>query len=514
MNSWRRWSWSVFGTLVVAFVLAILIASRAKHHPVNPPITQVDLSKGYRFDHRQQHLLDSDKPTLVILAFSGGGTRAAAFSYGVLEALRRIEVIAPNGATIRLLDEVDVITGVSGGSFTALAFGLYGDKLFDIYETSFLKRDVQGELIKRVLSPRNWGGLWSNDWTRSEVAAQLYDEILFHGATFADLDRGVGPLIVATATDISTGGRLEFQQFAFDYLCSDLNAVPLSRAAASSSAVPMAFAAVTFNNYGGSCKFAIPQWIQAFSDAETAPRPAARAIKQIKDLECYQSGAKKPYVHLVDGGLSDNLGMRGVLEILEELEALKLAGKPTPLDHVKRIVIVVADSKSAPKTDWDTTPTAPSGLAIVLKSAGVPIDHFSYEATELLRDTKQRWQNMHRIRESAAFVANKDPSLSQLVNTPDVELYAINVSFSAITDKAEFDYLNNLPTSFVLPPEAVDRLRAAAGKILLSSPEFQRLMKDAHLEFVTKPPTGEGPWESHSNASEPTAGRIRTDGAL
>ena len=97
------------------------------------------------------------------------------------------EVIEPNGAPIRLIDEVDVITGVSGGSFTALAFGLYGDKLFDIYETSFLKRDVQGELIKRVLSPRNWGELWSNDWTRSEVAAQLYDEILFHGGTFADL---------------------------------------------------------------------------------------------------------------------------------------------------------------------------------------------------------------------------------------------------------------------------------------------------------------------------------------
>jgi NTE family protein len=482
----------VLGTLVAASVLAALFAGRAKHHPVNPPITQVDLSKGYRFDDRQKHLLDNDKSTVVILAFSGGGTRAAAFSYGVLEALRRIEVLAPNGRTIRLLDEIDVITGVSGGSFTALAFGLYGDKLFDIYETSFLKRDVQGELIKRVLSPRNWGGLWSDDWTRSEVAAQLYDEILFHGATFADLDRGVGPLIVATATDITTGGRLEFLQSTFDYLCSDLNAVPLSRAAAASSAVPLALAAVTFNNYGGSCKFATPQWIQAFSDAETAPRPAARAVREIKDLEFYQSGAKKPYIHLVDGALSDNLGLRGVLETLEELEALKLAGEPTPLDHVRRIVIFVVDSKSAPKTNWDTTPTAPSDLAIVLKSAGVPIDHFSYEGVELLRDTKQRWQNMRRIRESAAVAASKDPRLSQLVNTPDVELYAINVSFSALTDHAEFDYLNGLPTSFVLPPEAVDRLRAAAGRIISSSSEFQRLMKDAHLEFVTKPPTGEG----------------------
>ena len=235
-------------------------------------------------------------------------------------ALRRIEVVGPQGTKARLLDEVDVITGVSGGSFTALAFGLYGDKLFDVYETSFLKRNVQGELIRRILSPRNWGALWSKDWSRSEVAAQLYDEILFHGATFADLDRSVGPLIVATATNISTGGRLEFQQSVFDYLCSDLDAVPLSRAAAASSAVPLVLAAVTFNNYGGSCKFAAPEWAQAFSDPETAPRPAARAAKEIHDLEAYQDGAEKPYVHLVDGALSDNLGMRGVLETLEELE--------------------------------------------------------------------------------------------------------------------------------------------------------------------------------------------------
>jgi NTE family protein len=98
---------------------------------------------------------------------------------------------------------------------------------------------------------------------------------------------------------------------------------------------------------------------------------------------------------------------------------------------------------------------------------------------------------MRRIRESAVFAANKDPALSQLINTPDVELYTINVSFSALADKSEFEYLNSLPTSFALPSEAVDRLRTAAGKIILSSPEFQRLLKDAQLEFVTKPRTGE-----------------------
>ena len=87
--------------------------------PVNPPITEVNRNSGYRFATRQ--LQDDDKENLVILAFSGGGTRAAAFSYGVLEELRRTELVTGKGKRVRLLDEVDVITGVSGGSFTALA---------------------------------------------------------------------------------------------------------------------------------------------------------------------------------------------------------------------------------------------------------------------------------------------------------------------------------------------------------------------------------------------------------
>lgn len=93
---------------------------------------------------------------------------------------------------------------------------------------------MQGEIIARTLNPSYWGDLWSTRWGRSELASQLYDEILFNGATFGDLDRGTGPWILASATDISTGGRFVFNQNTFDVLCSDLNAVRLSRAAAAS----------------------------------------------------------------------------------------------------------------------------------------------------------------------------------------------------------------------------------------------------------------------------------------
>jgi len=211
----------------------LLVLGGCATRPINPPITQADPSTGYRLDVRQAPVKNKDN--LVILAFSGGGTRAAAFSYGVLEFLRRTQIVGPKGNTGSLLDEVDVITGVSGGSFTALAYGLYGDNLFDDYEQRFLKRNVQGEIIARALSPAYWGKLGSTGWGRSELAAQLYDEILFNDATFGDLDRGSGPLILASATDISTGARFVFNQRTFDVICSDLNAVSLSRAAAASS---------------------------------------------------------------------------------------------------------------------------------------------------------------------------------------------------------------------------------------------------------------------------------------
>ena len=191
-----------FSLLVAALI--VLLGGCATR-PINPPITQTEPTAGYRFETRQGNI--KDKENIVVLAFSGGGTRAAAFSYGVLEFLRKTEVVGPTGNKRRLLDSVNIISGVSGGSFTALAYGLYGDKLFVDYEQRFLKRDVQGEIVARFLSPTNWGALWATGWGRSELAAQLYDEFLFNGATFGDLTRVGGPMILASATDISTGSR-------------------------------------------------------------------------------------------------------------------------------------------------------------------------------------------------------------------------------------------------------------------------------------------------------------------
>lgn len=480
MTRWPTPPWLV---LVLLFLLGGC-ASR----PINPPISHADHNAGYRFITHVQESMDNE--SLVILAFSGGGTRAAAFSYGVLEFLRNTEVVGPKGNKSRLLDRVGVITGVSGGSFTALAYGLYGDKLFDDYEQRFLKRNVQGEIVSRTLNPTYWPALWSSAWGRSELAADIYDEILFNGATFGDLNRGNGPFIVASATDISTGTRLPFTQASFDVLCADLSAMRLSRAAAASSAVPVVLSPITLNNYGGTCGYSAPAWIKPFVGSVDAPRPAARATRHLKEEAEFGDGANRPYIHLVDGGISDNLGMRSVLDAIEVMDALQSVGLPTPLDHIRRIVVLVVNSLSTPKEEWDKSESPPGTMEILVKAAGVPIDHYSYEATELLRDKQAHWQSMRRLRESPAFAAKLGPAETTALRTPDTTIYAIDVSFAQVTDKAELDYLNEQPTSFHLSDEAVDRLRAAAGKIIMASPEFQRLLRDVGSTIVAPTPAG------------------------
>lgn len=454
--------------------------------PVNPPLAKADAKSGYRFETRLPNV--SNQENVVVLAFSGGGTRAAAFSYGVLEFLRRTEVVNAQGAKIRLLDQVGVITGVSGGSFTALAYGLYGDRLFDEYEARFLKRNVQGTIAARTFNPMYWGKLFSSGFDRSELSAELYDEILFNGATFSDLLKRPGPLVLASATDLSSGSRFAFIQSTFDIICSDLGQFPLSRAAAASSAVPVVLTPVTLNNYGGTCGRSAPGWVGKFIDAPEPPRPAARAIRALKAQQSLGDGQNRPFLHLVDGGVSDNVGMRSVLDTLELFEALYIDGQPTILDNVRRVIVIVVNSLSVPPTDWDKSEAPPGAANVLLKSAGVPIDHYSYEAVELLKDTAARWRTNRRIRAAAPAGATSDPTVATALRVPDAEIYAIDVSFPELSDPAEKAYLNSQPTTFTLPDEAVDRLRAAAGTIIENSPEFRRLLKDIGLQMLPQTP--------------------------
>jgi NTE family protein len=324
----------------------------------------------------------------------------------------------------------------------------------------------------------SWPRLWSEGWGRSELAADYYDEILFHDATFGDLTKIPGPWILTTATEISTGSRLGFTQTEFDMICSDISGVKLSRAAAASSAVPVILSPVTLNNYGGTCNYQEPAWARAVSDPNARSRPASRSVRRLKEMRLFQDGKNRPYLHMVDGGVSDNLGMRAVLEGFQQIEASESHRGASAIDSVRRVGIFVVNAVSNPSLDWDLKERPPSSVQLLLKAAGVPIERNSYEAVELLKDMIARWQVAREIQSSGAFANAGNSALARVAaNVPNIEIFPIEISFEAVPDTEERAYLMNLPTSFALPPEAVDRLRAAAGKVVRESPDFQALLR-------------------------------------
>ena len=64
---------------------------------------------------------------------------------------------------------------------------------------------------------------------------------------------------------------------------------------------------------------------QASRGRESAAARIARDTR-VEGIDPYNDSVNRPYIHLVDGGVSDNVGMRGVLDALELLEALHEAG--------------------------------------------------------------------------------------------------------------------------------------------------------------------------------------------
>jgi NTE family protein len=199
-------------------------------------------------------------------------------------------------------------------------------------------------------------------------------------------------------------------------------------------------------------------------------------LREHRDLE---RGAERPFIHLVDGGVSDNLGLRGVVEALELLEASPGARGLLGLDRIDRIAIVIVNAHATPSLDWDQREEPPGVVAQVVQSSGVPIDRYSYESVHLVRDIVARWQLQSELAIARERLAGFAPGEAE-GRQQHIALFAIDVSFHSIADPEERRYFMNLPTTLALPPDAIDRLRRVAGELLNASPEYTAFLR--HLE--------------------------------
>jgi NTE family protein len=370
---------------------------------------------------------------------------------------------------------VDVISSVSGGSFTAGYYGLFGDRIFQDFENKFLKRNIQGGLIARIfLNPVNWFRLSSDTFDRSDLAVEYYDKHIFEGGTFGDMAARKGPLIVMNATDMTYGTRVGFTQESFDFICSDLSRFPVARAVAASSAVPMALTPITLRNYAGTCGFKMPEDFEEMLEEVLKGRVISeRQFYLANNFAVYSDSKKKPYIHLVDGGVSDNLGLRALLDRLILTAGLPEWVKGTLMEKAHKFVLIVVNAETKADAKWDRLATPPTIGAMFSSYSGIAIERYNKETLALLKDIVKPWADEVKGQRCRGRAVSTEPG-----SCGDIRFYVVEVKFDALKDETERDYFMRLPTSFNLGPEEVGKLRDAAHRILVESEEFKRLLGD------------------------------------
>jgi NTE family protein len=444
----------------------------------NPTLNAYNKETGYRYQVVDKSSQENSEEVFVVLAFSGGGTRAAAFSYGLMRGLKDAKY---NNGTRTFLDEVDVISSVSGGSFTAAYYGLFPDRLFTSFQKEFLEQNVQGDLVKRVINPLNWFRLASSSFDRIDLAAEYYNEKFFKGKTYQDL---IGnprkPYIIINATDMSLGRRFEFTQDQFDLLCSDLSGVKVGRAVAASSAFPGLLSPLTIKNYSDTdCGYKTPKWISNALIREDNPK---RRYFNALDLMSYRDPLRK-YVHLLDGGLSDNIGLRGPYHALTTTDSPWSIVQKINQRKVKELIVITANAKTKSSNDWDQKQTAPSLLDVFGFVATGPMDNFSFDSVEQVTN---HFKQMRQLSKSLSKCNEKldQCSLPKIrANLPKVNYHEVEISFDRIKNAHLRKCMEGLPTSFSLSSGTVELLIQVAHSLLMNNNSFRSTMKALDKEW-------------------------------
>jgi NTE family protein len=295
--------------------------------------------------------------------------------------------------------------------------------------------------------------------SRSHIAREYYDKHAFEHTTYGDLEKSNGPRIYINTTDLIQGNRFTFDQMTFDTICSDLAPFPVSAATAASSAVPGVLSPLTLRNYAGSCGYEPPDWFQeALKNRRSDPRGAQVA----RDFNSYLDSEKRQYVHLVDGGVADNLGMTVTLERLAVMGDIETFRKEYGFSMPDHVVVIVVNAEAGADSGLSLNAVAPGLAATLGLMSGVQIHRANFDTLDLTHRT---------VRSIGESLSREDHP---------VTTHVIEVSFDLAGTEEERAYLKHLPTSFKLSEEQVDRLIAAGRTILRDSPNYQDLLQLLH----------------------------------
>lgn len=426
--------------------LLIFVGCSSKTPQYNTPILNNNYTKEYSVKSRAK-----DDLTL-ILTFSGGGTRAAAFSYGVLQGLKQTEVKGED-----LLSKVDFISSVSGGSFTSAYYGLYGDQIFVDFEEKFLKKDVQSLIINMFINPFNWPDLFK----RTDIIAKYYEEEIFGEKTFHDF-RADAPKIIINATDISTGNAFSFTKENFIRICSNLSTYPIGQAVAASSAVPVLFTPVILKNHTNCTPLA------RHTKKITKEDISRNDWQSLKMREYNQDKDTVKYLHLVDGGIADNLGIRPLIQSISEFDNnIMNMMENANMKDITKMAFIVVNSADALSPEIGKNEESPAIGEVLGAVSTIQLSRYNTDTLDMVERKFKKWEsqiNTYRCSKNKR-KCNK------------IKFYLIELNFEQLPQKQAKKF-SLIKTSLALPHKQVDALIKAGNMLLQNSPEFKSFIQD------------------------------------
>lgn len=413
-------------------------------------------------------LTAGDGELYIGLAFSGGGMRATAFAYGMLEELRAagVETGTPNG----LLDNVRLVSGVSGGSVMAAQLGLYGPEGLQGFREKFLITDAEAYMTTSGFNPLTIVKGVSGGVNGRDTFGRYLDDTLFHGATFGDLRKRSHIKTWINATDMANNTPFLFSPETFDALCSDLSRVKLSEAVAASAAFPLVFTPIVLEAHQGKCTYREPDWLTA---ARYNPEATAAMRAHGRALESYTNPAEVKFVKLLDGGITDNFGTTGLA--VERARAQQPYAPLTPEEAVKlrRMLFLVADAGVHKDYDWTQKVQGPGGVSLAMSIATSAMAAASRSGYDSMRGEMRLWES-ELIEWRCALPLSEVRKLRGTVegwDCKDVKLLVGEASFASLPT-AMRDKLDAVPTRLKLPADQIDMVIEAGRLATRSTPEF------------------------------------------
>jgi NTE family protein len=405
---------------------------------------------------------------LVMVAMSGGGKRSASFGYGALKGMRTVMVPLAAGPQ-PLLEQVSAIAGVSGGSFPAAYYGLYRDATFGKFEGDFLYQDTESYIWGIYLLPWNWTWLSDPLVGTNDFMERVYDRTMFHGATFRDLAQRGRPIIAIGATDVAYGTPMLFTQESFDLICSDLEDFPVARAVAASNGFPGLFSPITLTNRAADCGGRKPGWLRNISDADKQ-NPLSRLGVEALMAERYLDSSRTRYVHLVDGGVADNLALRAGGAMMQTAGLSPAEIRSRGIDHVRRILVLSIDGQGAQDSSVAQHRAVGGLFSLFGLVSGAQIDRYNFETLTAVTD------QVHGLAHAIAQARCGEASVIDGARCDDVDGELIHISLAAMPEGSEKAALLAIPTGLTVKRQDVDLLVAAGESAVTGSAQLQTFL--------------------------------------